>query len=168
MQSSVQFSCSVMPKSLWPSMQGFPVHHQLQELAQTYIHLISDAIQTSHMQSTPCEMPGWMKHMLESRLPGEISINSNMQMTKHHGRKWRGTKEPLDEGERGEWKSWLKIQHSKNEDHGTRSHHFIQKDGETMETVTDFILLGSKIAADGDCSHEIKRHLILGRKLWQT
>ena len=39
-----------------------------------------------------------------------------------------------------------------------------QKDGETMQTVTDFILGGSKITADGDCSHEIKRHLLLGRK----
>ena len=39
-----------------------------------------------------------------------------------------------------------------------------QIDGETMETVTDFILRGSKIIADGDCSHEIKRHLLLGRK----
>ena len=39
-----------------------------------------------------------------------------------------------------------------------------QIDGETMETVTDFILLGSKITADGDCSHKIKRHLLLGRK----
>ena len=39
-----------------------------------------------------------------------------------------------------------------------------QKDGETMETVTDFIFLGSKITADGDCSYEIKRHLLLGRK----
>ena len=37
-------------------------------------------------------------------------------------------------------------------------------DGETVETVTDFIFLGSKITADGDCSHEIKRHLLLGRK----
>ena len=40
-----------------------------------------------------------------------------------------------------------------------------QIDGETMETVTDFIFLGSKINADGDCSHEIKRHLLLGRKV---
>ena len=40
-----------------------------------------------------------------------------------------------------------------------------QIDGETMETVTDFILLGSKITAVGDCSHEIKRHLLLGRKV---
>ena len=39
-----------------------------------------------------------------------------------------------------------------------------QKDEETMETVSDFIFLGSKIIADGDCSHEIKRHLLLGRK----
>ena len=40
-----------------------------------------------------------------------------------------------------------------------------QIDGETMETVTDFIFWGSKITADGDCSHEIKRHLLLGRKV---
>ena len=39
-----------------------------------------------------------------------------------------------------------------------------QIDGETMETVTDFFFWGSKITADGDCSHEIKRHLLLGRK----
>ena len=43
-----------------------------------------------------------------------------------------------------------------------------QIDGETMETVTDFIFLGSRISADSDCSHEIKRRLFLGRKLWQT
>ena len=40
-----------------------------------------------------------------------------------------------------------------------------QKDGETVEAVADFIFLGSKITADGDCSHEIKRHLLLGRKV---
>ena len=40
-----------------------------------------------------------------------------------------------------------------------------QIDGKTVETVTDFIFLGSKITADGDCSHEIKRHLLLGRKV---
>ena len=43
-----------------------------------------------------------------------------------------------------------------------------QIEGETMETVTDFIFLGSKITEDGDCSHEIKRRMPLGRKLWQT
>ena len=43
-----------------------------------------------------------------------------------------------------------------------------QIDGETVETVADFILLGSKITADGDCSHEIKRCLLLEEKLWHT
>ena len=79
----------------------------------------------TYMQSTSCKMPGWMKHKLESRLLGEISITSDMQMTPPVGRKWRGTKEPLDEGERGEWESWLKTQHSKDEDHGIWSHHFM-------------------------------------------
>ena len=55
-----------------------------------------------------------------------------------------------------EWKSWLKAQHSENEDHGIRSHHFIANRWETVETVADFTLGDSKITADGDCSYEIK------------
>ena len=67
-------------------------------------------------------------------------------------------------------KSWLKAQHSENEDHGIWSHHFIgvlqlEIDGETVETVSDFIFWGSRITADGDCSHEIKRCLLLERKV---
>ena len=57
---------------------------------------------------------GWMKHKLESRLLGEISITSDMQMTPPYSRNWGGTEQPLDEGEGGEWKSWLKTQHSEN------------------------------------------------------
>ena len=68
----------------------------------------------TYIQSTSCEMPGWMKHKLESRLQGERSRTSDMQMTPPFGKKQRGTKEPLDEGERGEWKSWFITQHSKN------------------------------------------------------
>ena len=71
----------------------------------------------------------------------------------------------LDESERGEWKSWLKAQHSENEDHGIRRTTSWEIDGEIVDTVWDFIFLGSKITADGDCSHEIKRHLLLGRKV---
>ena len=74
------------------------------------------------------------------------------------------TKEPLDEGESEELKSWLKTQHSKNSDHGIWSHHFIQTEGKIAEAVTDFLFLGSKITADSDGSHEIRRHLLLGRK----
>ena len=56
----------------------------------------------TYMQSTSCKMPGWMEHKLESRLPGEISITSDTQMTLPYGRKRRRTKEPLDESEGGE------------------------------------------------------------------
>ena len=48
---------------------------------------------------------------------------------------------------------------------GIRSHHFRETDGETVETVSDFFLGGSRITAEGDCSHEIKRRLLLGRKV---
>ena len=61
-------------------------------------------------------------------------------------------------------KNWLKAQHSENEDHGIQSHHFMAN-GQKVETVADFIFLGSKIIANGDCSHEIKRCLLLGRKV---
>ena len=62
-------------------------------------------------------------------------------------------------------KNCPKIQHSKNKDHGIWSHHFMAKGkGEKWKQLTDFIFLGSKITADGDCSHEIKRPLHLGRK----
>ena len=61
-------------------------------------------------------------------------------------------------------KSWLKIQHSKNKDHAISPITSWQIDGETVETVTDFIFLGSKITVDSDCTHEIKRRLLLGRK----
>ena len=61
-------------------------------------------------------------------------------------------------------KKWLRTQQSENKDHGIQSHHFMENCCETMETVTNFIFLVSKITADGDCNHEIKRHLLLWRK----
>ena len=80
------------------------------------------------------------------------------------GGKQRGTKEPLDQGERGEWKSWLKTQHSKNKDHGIQSHLSMANRWGKVETVRDFSFLGSKITANNDCSHEIIRCLLLGSK----
>ena len=56
----------------------------------------------TYMRSTSCEMLGGMKHKLESRLPGGISISSDVQMTPPYSRKRRGTTEPLDKSERGE------------------------------------------------------------------
>ena len=54
------------------------------------------------MQSTSCEMPGWMKHKLESRLLGEVSITSDMQVIPHLLAESEEELEPLDESERGE------------------------------------------------------------------
>ena len=59
----------------------------------------------------------------------------------------------------------IKAQHSENEDHGICSHHFLEIGWETVETVSDFIFGGSEITVDDDCSHEIKRCLLLGRKV---
>ena len=80
-----------------------------------------------------------------------------------NGRKWRGAKEPLDESERGEWKADLKLSIQKTKIMVSGPLTSWQIDGENVETVSDFIFLGSKVNADGDCSHEIKRRLLLGR-----
>ena len=74
-------------------------------------------------------------------------------------------KKPLDESERGEWKSWLKAQHSENEDHGIWSHHFMANRWVNSGNSKGLYLGASKITADGDCSHEIKRRSLLGRKV---
>ena len=83
-------------------------------------------------------------------------------MTPPLWQKAKKTKEPLDESERGEWKSWLKTQIQKTNIMASSPITSCQVDG---ETVRDFIFGGSKITADGDCSHEIKRCLPLGRKV---
>ena len=78
--------------------------------------------------------------------------------------KVKRTKEPLDESERGGEKAGLKFNTQKTMIIASSPIASWQIDGETMETVTDFIFLGSKITADGDCSHEIKRCFLLERK----
>ena len=108
-------------------------------------------------------MLDWMKHKLESRLPGEMSKTSVMQMVPHLWQKAK-TKEPLDESERGEWRSWLKLNIQNTKIMASSPITLWQIDGETMETVAEFIFLVSKITADGDCSNEIKRCLLLGKK----
>ena len=62
-----------------------------------------------------------------------------------------------------ESKSWHKTQHSKNEDHGMCSHHFMANRWGKSRRMTDFIFSGSRIIVDSDCSHEIKK-MLLGRK----
>ena len=84
-----------------------------------------------------------------------------------NGRKQRRTKEPLHESERGEFKSWLKTQHSENYSHDIWSHHFMENRWGNNGN-SDRLFGGgeaSKITADGDCSHEMKRCLLFGRKV---
>ena len=109
-------------------------------------------------------MLDWMKHKLESKLPGEVSITSDIITT-------------LMEESEEELKSLLMKMKEESEKVGLNLN--IQEtkimasgpitsweiDGETVETVSDFIFLDSKITADGDCSHEIKRRFLLGRKV---
>ena len=98
-----------------------------------------------------------MKHKLESRFPGEISVSSDVQMTPPLESLLMKVKE---ESEKVDLK--LSIQKTKIMASGPITSW--QIDGETTETVRDFILGGSKMTVDGDCSREIKRCLLLGRK----
>ena len=68
----------------------------------------------TYMKSTSCKIPDWMKHKLESRLLEKYQYPQICRWHHPYSRKWRGTKEPLDESETEEWKSWLKTQHSEN------------------------------------------------------
>ena len=95
----------------------------------------------------------------------ECWVLSQLFHSPPYGRKWRGTKEPLDEGERGEWKAGLKLSILKPKIMASGPITSWQIDGEAMEIATDFIFLGSRITEDGDCSHGIQRCLFLGRKV---
>ena len=110
-------------------------------------------------------MPAQKKHKLESRFRESMSVTSDAQMTttfmaesKEVKSLWMKVKEESE-------KVGLKLNIQKTKIMASGPITSWQIDGETMETVTDFILLGSKITADGDCSHEIRRRLLLGRKV---
>ena len=118
----------------------------------------------TYLQRTSCKMSDCLKHKLESRLPGEISILSGMQMTSHLWQSEEELKSLLMKVKEESEKVGLKLNIQKTKIMASGPITSRQIDGETMETVRDFIFLGSKFTADGDCSHEIKRHLLLGRK----
>ena len=108
------------------------------------------------MQSTPCEMPGWMKHKLESRLPGEIWITLEIYAYDTTlPAESEVLKSLLIKVKEESEKVGLKLNIQKTKIMATGPITSWQIGG---ETVVDFILGGSKITADGDCSHEIKRH----------
>ena len=111
-----------------------------------------------YMQSTSCEMLGWMKHKLESRLLGEISITSDDTTLMAESKEEQKSLLMKVKEEREKVGLKLNTQQTKIMASGPIISWPI--DGETMETVRDFFFGGSKITVDGDCSHEIKRRFL--------
>ena len=117
------------------------------------------------MQSTSYKKPGWMKHNLESNF-WKTNINNlkyadDTTLMAEVGDELKGLLMTMKkESEKAGLK--LNVQKMKIMTFGPITSQ--QIDGETMETVKNFIFLGSRITADGDCSHEIKRCLLFGRK----
>ena len=105
-----------------------------------------------------------MKHNLESRMLGEISITLDMHYITLMAESKEDLKRLLMKVKEKSEKAGLKLNIQKTKIMASSPITSWQIDGETMETVTDFIFLGSKITADGDCSHEIERHLLFGSK----
>ena len=109
-------------------------------------------------------MLGWMKHKLESRLPGEISTKLRYADDTTLMAESEELKSLLIKVKKESESTGLKLNTQKTKIMACGPITSWQIDGETMETVRDFILGGSKITADGDCSHEMKSGLFLGRK----
>ena len=117
----------------------------------------------TYMQSTSCEMPGWINHKLETGLQGK-NTNNLRYADEGMAESKEELKSLLMKVKEESEKAGLKLNIQKTKIMASCSITTRQIDGEGMETVTDFIFLGSKITADGDCRHEIKRHLLFGRK----
>ena len=110
-------------------------------------------------------MPGWVTHKLESRLLGEIlTISDNADDTTLMAENEEELKTLLMKVKQESEKADLKFNIQKTKIMAPSSITSWQIDGEIMETVTDFLFLGSKITVDSDCSQKIKRGLFLGRK----
>ena len=115
-------------------------------------------------------MLGWMNHKLQSRLPGEIliALDNTDDTTLIAESKEEVNNSLLMRVKEESEKAGLKFNIQKTKIMASGPITSWKIDGETMETVRDFIFLGSKITADGDCSHEIKRHCSLKEKLRPT
>ena len=110
-------------------------------------------------------MLGWKKQKLKSRLLGEISITSDMQMTPRLGESEEELKSLFMKVKEESEKVGLKLNIHKRKMMASGPITSWEIDRETVETVSDFIFWGSKVTADGDCGYEIKRCLLLGRKV---
>ena len=179
MQNKKYESHSIVSDSLWPHWLNIPLNSPgqntgmgscslLQGIFPTQVsrpglpHCKRTVYQLSHQGSPMCRVhhakfwawwnTSWNQNCQEKYQQPQICrwYNSN-------GRRQTGTKEPLDEGERGKWKSWLEAQYSKNKDHGIQFHHFMANRRGKNGNSDRLYFLGSKITVDGDWKHVIKR-----------
>ena len=119
----------------------------------------------TYMQTTSCEMPDWMKHKLESRLPEEISVSSQICRWHPYGRKQRRTKETLMKVNVESEKVGLKLNIQKTKIMASGPITSWQIDGETMETVRNFILGAPKSLQMVTAAMELKDACSLEEKL---
>ena len=144
--------------------------HNGSKLGKEYINtLYCHSTYLTYMQSTSCEMPGWMKHKLEGRLPGEISITSDMQrippLWQKAKRNWRTS-----------WWKWkrrvekvgLKFNIQKTKIMASSPITSWERDGETVETVSDLILGAPKSLQMVTAAMKLKDPCSLEEKLWAT
>ena len=109
----------------------------------------------TYMQSTSCEMPGWMNNKLELRLPGEINNLRYADDTTLMAESEEELKSLLVRVKKESKKAGLKLSIQKTKIMACGFITSWQKEGQKVEAMTGFIFLGSKITVDGDCSHEI-------------
>ena len=125
----------------------------------------------TYMQRTSCKMLGWMKHGLDEAQAGIKIARRNISNLRYTddttlmAEREEELKSLLMKVKEASEKVGLKLNIQKTKIMASGPITSWEIHGETVETVSDFILGGSKITADGDCSHKIKRHLLLGRKV---
>ena len=132
------------------------------ERCMTRLYICHSAYLT-YIQSTSCEMLGWIKHKLESRMLGEINNLIYADDTTLMAESEEELKSLLMRMKEDSEKVGFKLSIKKIKIIASGPITSWQIEGGKVETVTDFIFLGFKITVDGDSSHEIKRHLLLGK-----
>ena len=157
----------VKKEKLELDMEQWTVSKLVEEyIKAVYYHLVY----LTFLQRTSWEMPGWVKHKLESFSAAGRNINNlrHADVTTLMAESEEDLKSRLMKVKEESEKAGLKLNIQKTKIMKSDPITSWQIDGRNIGKVTDFIFLDSKITVDGDCSHEIKRCLLLGGKEWQT
>ena len=161
---------------MWPVVHQFQPH-PIPTLSWLCYKLYSDAPRHDHPFKTIID--NWFTSIQRGRYKWEdrrtgLHWKTERKSVQFVSRVWffatpenRRIKEPLDESERGEWKSWLKAQHSENKDHSIWSYHFMANRWRTVETVSDFILGAPKSLQMVILAMKLKDACSLEENLWQ-